>query len=132
MTNYLYITDYGDAQVVDFTPGQTLSDLQTLVGGLIECVRVIPAYVGFDADVWVNEEGLCREDFGVNYVASSITGRKLVGPAVIALTDLEGNTAGLTASQIRRLEKDGLLVDRPESGSFTVAEVAAHRFEVQV
>lgn len=66
----------------------TLTFLQTLVGGLIECVSI-----DRETDLWVNEEGLFQNDFVTNIVASSLGNRPLVGPAV-----LTGQKNGATTS----------------------------------
>jgi len=84
MKNYLVINDNGDAFRVVPTD-DTYADLSTLVDGYIERVS-LPGGV----DVWVNEEGLMRQDFTLNLVGSMIarqwTGyaHKLVGPVVFA------------------------------------------------
>ena len=83
--------------------GGTLSLLQTAVEGLIEHVDADPDYLGFHADVWVNEEGIYREDFEINVLASIMTGQTLVGPAVIAQTNSDGETLGLSDEQIDTL-----------------------------
>ncbi len=82
--HYLVINDNGDAFRVVPTD-DTYRDLSTLVDGYIERVS-LPGGV----DVWLNEEGLMREDFAGNLVASMITREwtghtyTLVGPAVFA------------------------------------------------
>jgi hypothetical protein len=83
--------------------GGTLSMLQTAVEGLIEHVRADRDYLGFDADIWVNEEGIYRDDFEMNVLASVMTGQTIVGPAVIALATNDGETVGLTDEQIETL-----------------------------
>jgi hypothetical protein len=77
--------------------------LQTAVEGLIEHVRADRDYLGFDADIWVNEEGIYRDDFEMNVLASVMTGQTIVGPAVVALTNSDGETLGLTDEQIDAL-----------------------------
>lgn len=78
----IYLNDLdGKSYVVESKQGQsTLDFLQSLVGGLIECVSL-----SSHVDLWVNEEGLFREDFGLNIKASRLAGRgyHLVGPAVM-------------------------------------------------
>lgn len=56
----------------------TLEALQKQVGGYIETLTLIPG----KAVMIVNEEGLLL-GFGLNSVASMITRRKIVGPALI-------------------------------------------------
>jgi hypothetical protein len=95
--HYLVIDDDGTARLV--TPGNdSLADLQTLVDGWVECVR-LPGGV----DCWVNEEGLLRNpmDFSYNYLGTHIvrewTGQPydLVGPCVFTSNDGEGATKPL-------------------------------------
>ena len=95
--HYLVIDDNGAARLV--TPGpDSLADMQALVDGWIECVR-LPGSV----DCWINEEGLIRnpQDFSYNYLATHIvrewTGQPydLVGPCVFASNDGEGATIPL-------------------------------------
>lgn len=127
---WIYITEFGDALLVDPTK-DTLSDLQSLVGGLIECVASTRNRMGFACDVWVNEEGLFREDFAINLVASYLTGRQLVGPAVICTSDANGYTHGLSEANIRRLERDGLMIDDNDGSVWTPWGAAAYRFPVE-
>lgn len=131
MTNYLYITEFGDALTVELSD-DTLLDLQTLVGGYIECVPANPRTLGFSADVWVNEEGLFRQGFAINFLASYITGRQIVGPAVIANFTSEGKTIGLTKQQMARVRKDGMMVDDNNGRNFIVAEAENLRFGAEV
>ena len=105
--HYLVIDDNGAARLV--TPGSdSLSDLQTLVDGWIECVG-LPGGM----DCWVNEEGLYRDDFAYNllgtYMVRGWTGNPgyhLVGPVVFAAHDDEGNTlpcpAGFIADTVQK------------------------------
>jgi hypothetical protein len=131
MTNYLYITEFGDALSVEVSDN-TLLDLQTLVGGYIECVTANPRTLGFSADVWVNEEGLFQQGFSINFLASYLTGRQIVGPVVIANVTSEGNTIGLTKQQMARVRKDGMMVDDNDGRNFIVAEAANLRFGAEV
>ena len=116
MMEFLLIRDNGMAYLVE-SDDNTLSTLQTLVDGLIECVNADKRSLGFEADVWVNEEGLFRQDFAINLVASFITGRQLVGPVVLARSNSNGATLGLTSSQINRLIEDGLMLETADHGS---------------
>lgn len=109
---FLLIEDNADAYLVNSDDEDTLSTLQTLVGGWVECVTTNRNTLGFEADAWVNEDGLSREDFGINLVASVITGRQIVGPAVIARFSHEtGATLGLNKAHIQRLVNDGLMIE---------------------
>lgn len=124
---FLLIESNGMAYLVD-SEESTLATLQTLVDGLVECVIVDKHTLGFEADVWVNEEGLFREDFSINLVASFLTGRQIVGPAVLARSSKEGKTLGLTSSQINRLIEDGLMIETADEGSgnpFTLVDLIA-------
>jgi hypothetical protein len=120
---YLYIDEYGNA--IKVSPSQTegtLTDLQTGVEGFID---VTTGQIGdLRVDVVVNDEGLYREDFGTNYVATYLCGQRIVGPVVITMATPEGATIPLTAEQITLFEKDGLLV-KPER--MTMEEAVAVR-----
>ena len=86
MEHYLVIDD--DGSIYKVKPGSnSLEDLQALVIGRIELVRVNPA-----VDAWVNEEGLIHGDFVYNFLGSHIVGRDRVGPGVFTSSDDEGNT----------------------------------------
>jgi hypothetical protein len=131
MTNYLYITEFGDALSVNLGE-DTLSDLQTLVDGFVECVPVNRNILGFDADMWVNEEGLFRQGFGRNFLASYLTGRQIVGPAVIANFTSGGKTTGLTEKQMDRVRRDGMAVGHNNGKNYSVTEAADIRFRTEV
>jgi hypothetical protein len=79
--------------VVEKEEGQsTLALLQELVEGLVESVSVEKGI-----DLWVNEEGLFRQDFLPNYFAMEITtGLHLVGPAVLSGVNKRGDTTSIT------------------------------------
>lgn len=113
---FILIQSDGMAYLVE-SDDNTLSTLQTLVDGYIECVTATKSVIGFDADVWVNGEGLYRQDFEINLVASYITGRQIVGPAVIAKSSTSGDTLGLTTNNTNRLIEDGLMIETAESGN---------------
>jgi hypothetical protein len=113
---FILIRDNGIAYLVE-SDESTLSTLQTLVDGYVECVTADRSALGFEADVWVNEEGLFRQDFSINLVASFITGRQIVGPAVLARSSKDGKTLGLTSSNIERLIEDGLMIETANEGS---------------
>jgi len=87
MEHYLVIDD--DGSVYKVKPGaDSLADLQALVIGRIELVRVSPK-----VDAWVNEEGLIAGDFVYNFLGSHVCGRELVGPVVFTSCDEDGNTS---------------------------------------
>lgn len=127
MTTFIIIADSGYAATV--TSGEnTLKSLQTLVDGYIECVQVRNSDFGFTFDLWVNEEGLFREDFMVNLPASYLTGRTIKGPAVITVSTLEGRTVGLSEAQIKRASKVMSIDDEnysmEDAQTFFVSQVA--------
>lgn len=79
-----------DLTVVCDVDGSSLTPLQALVGGLIECVSLTK-----DHDMWIHEEGrllgLCPNRAG------------LVGPIVVTRNDDEGNTRSLDEIDVQRL-----------------------------
>ena len=90
MQHYLVIDD--DGTVYKVKPGgNSLRDLQALVIGLIELIRV-PQNLFKSVDAWVNEEGLIKGDFVYNFLGSHICGTDLVGPVVFTSCDDDGNT----------------------------------------
>ena len=112
----IYINDLTSHRyLVEKPEGQdTLSFLQSLVEGLIECVSLTPT-----TDVWVNEEGLFRNDFVSNIGASLLAGRTLVGPAVLTgqrngetvsfpqdLLDMAHFTKTYTAEEVIAIRKE--------------------------
>jgi hypothetical protein len=107
--------------------GGTLSMLQTAVEGLVEYARADRDYLGFDADVWVNEEGLYRDDFTPNILASVIVGRPIVGPAVIALSDSEGETIGLSDEQLDTLSNRLIISRGKDNSGYHVDSLSALR-----
>lgn len=113
----IYINDLTSHRyLVEKPEGQdTLSFLQSLVEGLIESVSLTPT-----TDVWVNEEGLFRNDFVSNIGASTLAGRTLVGPAV-----LTGQHNGETVSF-----PESLLEMAHFTKTYTAEEVIAIRKEM--
>jgi len=134
MIEFLLIESNGMAYLVE-SEESTLATLQTLVDGLVECVIADKHTLGFEADVWVNEEGFYREDFSINPVASFLTGRQIVGPAVLARSSKEGKTLGLTSSDINRLiEEYELMIETADEGSgnpFTLVDLLAQLAEAE-
>lgn len=129
--NFLLITDNGYPALVKNDSDRSLYALQQLVDGYVDCVAANPEALGFHADVWVNDEGLYREDFSINLVGSFITGRQLVGPVVIALSDTDGATTGLMSAHLEQLRSDGLDIDDNGGKGWTVEE-AVYFFGPQV
>lgn len=128
--NFLVIEQNSDTILISHDEdekGGTLSMLQTAVEGWVEHVRADRDYLGFDADVWVNEEGVYREDFEMNVLASVITGQTIVGPAVLALSTIDGETVGLTGEQIDTLS-DRMWIRRCKDGTgYHVEQLSALR-----
>ena len=72
----------------------SLYAMQAIVEGLIQ-----PVDLQEDMTLWVNEEGMYREDY--NFLASGIAGIPLNGPAFITGgIDKEGNTLGINPAYI--------------------------------
>ena len=84
----IYLNDLdGKAYIVQKSADETsISFIQTLVGGLFDCVSL-----NDDTDIWIHDEGFFMSGYGVNETASFLSGRMLMGPAVIA-----GNDDGAT------------------------------------
>lgn len=129
MTNttkaFIYISDLNDSSAylvkVDTSQTSTLQALQALVDGLV-------AVVSTDwGDVWVNDEGLFRNDFRVNYVASTLGGQHLVGPAVITSSDAEGETICAGLNTVAYLATIGMGIDRKDGEGWTVEALVAKR-----
>ena len=116
---YLYISQQGDAVIVNDHKTTALEGLQTLVGGLIECVN--PTKLGSGVDAWVNEEGLMYPEFGINLVGSVVTGRQLVGPVVLTGHNNQGETTDLPKTIITKLKREGLMIDERGMEPFEVA-----------
>ena len=98
------VGDDGTFRVVEFTAAGdrgVLTPLQHLVDGYIE--RVIGAVAPLNGgppemvDIWVNEHGLFRPDLEPNIAIIALLPGPvlLVGPAVVTVTDSEGDTRGL-------------------------------------
>ena len=107
---FLYIDEMANVRIVSHEGESTLATLQTLVEGYIELVRPNPADLGFDGDMWANEEGLYNPDFAVNPLASLLAGTRIVGPVVITRSDDMGNTVGLTDADLEAV-RERMLVD---------------------
>lgn len=80
----------------------TLSMSQTAVDGLI---TYVPGSVdGFSFDIIVNDEGLFRRNFIRNNFVSYFANTDIVGPAILAKHDGEGNTIPFTIDEIKLLK----------------------------
>jgi hypothetical protein len=100
MRHALRIDTEGQPTLLDLdAPEGSLKVLQTAVDGLIEPVRVSTGF-----EMYVNEEGLFRDDFGLNGWALAAFGVTIKGAVVLTgLVDDEGDTLGLTAEDVRIL-----------------------------
>lgn len=138
--NFIYITQNGYAALVTHDTGSSLTALQTLLGGYVDCMSSDREVMEFDADIWVNDEFLFQKDFGVNYPASKMAGcyyvNPIFGPAVITKVDNEGNTCGLSDKEIEILKRKLPLygtteIDTNDGKGWTV-EQAAYFFGPEV
>jgi len=126
---FLLIEDNADAYIVSSDDDSTLRTIQGLVDGYVECLSANRRVIGFESDAWVNEDGLSRNDFGINLVASYLTGRQIVGPAVIARFSHDtGETLGLGKAHIQRLVNDGLMVEGLDE-AYSLADIISIRSE---
>lgn len=90
------------AELIDIAE-QELSKLQAVVDGYIEAVHVKPNII-----MWVNEEGLLREDLAPNHFGSTILsilsgGEQTLIRGDVVFTggaDSKGNTLGLTQEDV--------------------------------
>ena len=92
----------GSAEVIEFTSDTALATLQKAVDGYIEPVSLDENFV-----MWVNEEGLLRNDLVSNYVGAILYQEVFQIPNPIngtivftGGTDEEGYTQGLTTAQV--------------------------------
>ncbi len=92
----------GDAEVIEFTDETGLKTLQTAVDGYIEAVNLDDEFV-----MWVNEEGLIRNDLKSNWLGAILYNEVFQIPNPIMGTvvftggaDAEGYTKGLTPIQV--------------------------------
>jgi hypothetical protein len=107
--NFIYITQNGYAALIKNDSDHSLDALQRLVGGFVGCSPSSPDFMDMQADVWYNDEFLYETSFSANYVASKMVGcyyyNPICGPAVIASFDNEGNTCGLSDTEIEYLSR---------------------------
>jgi hypothetical protein len=89
-------------EILDITENE-LSQLQQAVDGLIQPVDIGPV------TMWVNEEGLMRNDLKANWIASGFmkeigSGTPIMGDAVFTGgTDEDGNTLGMPEDAMSEL-----------------------------
>jgi hypothetical protein len=76
----------------------SLQSMQSIVEGLIQ-----PVDLQEDMTLWVNEEGMYRDDY--NFLASGIAGIPLNGPAFITGgINEEGETMGLNPAYVSKIK----------------------------
>jgi hypothetical protein len=102
-TNPDLLLFYSDERLIDAVIAvpadtSTLDALQRLVDGYVTCVSVGRGTRAID--VWVNDEGLHRDDFSMNWFASGVTRQSLIGPCVVTKSTPEGETIGLDDATI--------------------------------
>lgn len=104
----LLVSTMNELKVVEFDVENEYKTLSDGVGGYIECVRLPTTAedLGSPIDMWVNEEGRIKglpyNHFGsLLYTMNFRTDEPIVGDIVLTGgTDEEGNTLGLTDSQL--------------------------------
>ena len=89
----------GNAEILSFDAIHSYSQLHEAVGGYLEAV-VIPAIStkeNYTIDCFVDEEGLIKQPpLPCNFRLSILANQRLVGNAVFAAHDAEGETVGLS------------------------------------
>lgn len=130
MSDYLYLDEWGNAALVRQQPDQSrLQMFQRLVDGHIDIAASTPTgQAGFPVDAIVNDEGLYRQDFGINLIASLLTGRQLVGPVVLSTVSADGESIGLSWAQLHRITRHGLTIDDNGGKCYTADHIASERF----
>lgn len=87
---------------VEVEKDKTLEFLQEVVDGYVDVL-----HIGHGIDIWLNDEGLLREDLPLNFVVGSIKSGKVAhqicGNVVFASHDREGNTISLTQKQMEKI-----------------------------
>ena len=114
-TYILKVPAVGEITREEFRADDSLSQLQKAVGGYIERV---PFNFGRGIDCFMDEEGLLHGgDVIVNTRIADIAKLMVVGNAVFAAHDEEGETIGLTAEQCDELERMLKRRRGPEQGA---------------
>ena len=104
MINAILVNPNGSAAHVEI---DGLKDMQSMVGGLIEFV----SNPEDDFEVIVNEEGLLI-NLELNTLASILSGRRLVGPAIlVGRTDNMGETTSVPKGLMKDLHLASLMLD---------------------
>ena len=94
----------GDITREEFDKGRSLEQLQKAVGGYLECAPTRFPSEFSDVDCFVDEEGLLKDGTCLNMVVSRLCGGTfIVGNAVFALHDGEGETLGLPEDRFCKL-----------------------------
>lgn len=97
----LMITPKGKVSKLDLNSSNELKQLQEAVDGYIEAVVLGP-----DLVMWVNEEGLLRDNLEVNPIASGFYPTPIMGNIVFTGgTDDEGETIGLSSRYDKIIRK---------------------------
>lgn len=107
MSGYIVkISRHGVIRREAFNPADSLKQLQRAGGGWIERVE-IPAFERerIDCDCFVNEEGLFDPDPVLNIAVTEMSGRGIVGDAVLVMHDGEGGSQGIPDPLARVLVK---------------------------
>lgn len=90
----------------------------------------VPTPKGIEIDCWVNEEGLFREGFIRNKIASAFTGVDCVGPAIFTSADDEGNTIPLPNGYLQGAMQAGLKLEG-EAREYVWGEVAMELMNIE-
>lgn len=114
-TYILKVPAVGEITREEFRADDSLSQLQTAVGGYIERV---PFNFGRGIDCFMEEEGLLHGgEVIVNTRIADIAKLMIVGDAAFAAHDEEGETIGLTAEQCDEIERMLKRRREPEHGA---------------
>jgi len=120
---FLAIAESGYAFTIK-SEGSSLATFQKIVDGNVDVVTTRHAGLPHTFDLWVNDEGLYRNDFITNLVASHLTGTVLVGPAVMSNVNINtGETTGLTSTDLKSLSSI-MEIDTNFGNHYTVDEAA--------
>lgn len=101
METGLVITQDRRVRTIEWEAGAALKPLQGVVGGYVEAVAL-----GDGLTMWVNEDGLFREDLITNKLATVLINRRVgelvlvVGDVVITRDGAYGETVGLTEQDV--------------------------------
>ena len=104
MTKGIKIMPNGSASHIEF---DGLKDMQDVVGGFIECASEPTD----NYDVYVNEEGLPK-GLPLNILASLISGRKLLGPALVTgKPDEDGEITSVPKGVMTTLHQTAMIME---------------------